>query len=139
MEAGEVTGATRSEPARGGYPGTSVAAALFSSLFFPLIALIASLFLMGSQPDPRKRADLVAWAWVSVTLVALQVVAAFFIFFGSSSNSASLPVQLPTHVSVKDACPDGLPDDGTAGVALKPGEYVALCNWSGKQTIAPPP
>lgn len=139
MEAGEAAVDARAEPAGGGYPGTSVAAALLSSLFFPLVALIASLFLLGSERDPRRRGDLVTWASVSGILIVIQVVVAVFIFVGTSSGSSQAPVQAPAQLSAKQACPDGLPDDGAAGMGLKPGDYLTLCNWSGKETIAPSP
>ena len=107
---------------------------MLSSLFFPLISLIAALFLLGNQRDQRKRQDLVLWIWGSVTILVLQVVVvAAFVFAGSSSSSGVVrPVR-------SEACPDGAPDDGAAGPALRPGEYISLCNWAGKQTIAPSP
>ncbi len=43
-------------------------------VFFPLIALIAALLLQGGDVDPRKRAELRTWAWVSAGWLALQVV-----------------------------------------------------------------
>jgi hypothetical protein len=48
-----------------GYGGAAVAGALLAALFFPLIALIAALLLQGGQSDPRKKAQLRTWAWVS--------------------------------------------------------------------------
>jgi hypothetical protein len=48
-----------------GYAGAAVAGAVLGTLFFPLISLIAALLLQGSQTDPRKRAQLRTWAWVS--------------------------------------------------------------------------
>jgi hypothetical protein len=38
---------------------------VLAALFFPFIALIAALLLQGGQPDPRKKAQLRTWAWVS--------------------------------------------------------------------------
>jgi hypothetical protein len=58
MEAG-------SAPAEAGYGGAAVAGAVLAALFFPFIALIAALLLQGGQPDPRKKAQLRTWAWVS--------------------------------------------------------------------------
>ncbi len=48
-----------------GYTGAAVAGAVLATLFFPFFALIAALLLQGGQPDPRKRAQLRTWAWVS--------------------------------------------------------------------------
>jgi hypothetical protein len=53
------------EEAGRGYDSASVAGALLGTLFFPLIALIAALLLQGGQPDPRRKAQLRTWAWVS--------------------------------------------------------------------------
>lgn len=62
MEAG---GTPQVEDVGTGYDGASVAGALLATLFFPFIALIAALLLQGGQPDPRKKAQLRTWAWVS--------------------------------------------------------------------------
>ena len=47
-----------------------------ATLFFPLIALIAALLLMGNETNPRKRSQLRTWAWWSGGLMALGVVIA---------------------------------------------------------------
>jgi hypothetical protein len=52
------SGSTPSEAPDAGYAGAAVAGAVLATLFFPLIALIAALLLQGSQPDPRKKAQL---------------------------------------------------------------------------------
>ena len=52
-------------PAEAGYGGAAVVGALLATLFFPFIALIAALLLQGGQSDPRKKAQLRTWAWVS--------------------------------------------------------------------------
>jgi fumarate reductase subunit D len=54
-----------------GYDTAAVAGAALATIFFPLIALIAALLLMGGQTDPRKRSQLRTWAWVSGAFVAL--------------------------------------------------------------------
>jgi hypothetical protein len=48
-----------------GYNGAAVAGAVLATVFFPLIALIAALILQGNESDPRKKAQLRAWAWAS--------------------------------------------------------------------------
>jgi hypothetical protein len=48
-----------------GYDGAAMAGAVLATLFFPFIALIVALLLQGGQPDPRKKAQLRAWAWAS--------------------------------------------------------------------------
>jgi hypothetical protein len=62
MEGG--TSAPREE-AGTGYSGAPVAGAVLGTLFFPFISLIAALILQGGQSDPRKKAQLRTWAWVS--------------------------------------------------------------------------
>ena len=58
MEAG-------SAPSEVGSKGPAVAGAVLATLFFPLIALIAALLLMGNENNPHKRSQLRTWAWVS--------------------------------------------------------------------------
>ena len=48
-----------------GYTGAAVAGAALATVCFPFISLIAALLLQGNQPDPRKKAQLRTWAWVS--------------------------------------------------------------------------
>ena len=62
------------EPVGTGYDGAAVAGAVLATLFFPFIALIAALLLQGGQPDPRKKAQLRTWAWVSAGWMALDLV-----------------------------------------------------------------
>src|SRR3954447_7488292 len=71
MEAG-----TSGGPEATGYNGAAVAGAVLATFFFPLIALIAALLLLGAQKDPSKRASLRMWAWVSGGWILLQVVLA---------------------------------------------------------------
>jgi cellobiose-specific phosphotransferase system component IIC len=66
----------RSAPPDTGYNGAAVAGAVLATLFFPFISLIAALLLQGGQPDPRKRAQLRTWAWVSGSWLLLGVVIA---------------------------------------------------------------
>ena len=55
----------------GPYNGAAVAGAVLATLFFPLIALIAALLLMGNETSPARRSQLRAWAWASGGLLAL--------------------------------------------------------------------
>ena len=61
MEAGPAPSTAPGE----GYNGAAVAGAVLATLFFPFIALVAALLLQGGDVDPRKRAQLRTWAWVS--------------------------------------------------------------------------
>jgi pheromone shutdown protein TraB len=62
------------------YDGAAVAGAVLATLFFPLIALIAALLLMGNEQSPRRRSQLRTWAWVSGGLTALGVLLAVLVF-----------------------------------------------------------
>ncbi len=57
-----------------GYTDAAVAGAVLATLFFPLIALIAALLLQGNEPEPRKKAQLRTWAWVSLGWLAVGTV-----------------------------------------------------------------
>lgn len=61
----------RAEP---GYSGAAVVGAVLATIFFPLIALIAAVLLLGGQQDPAKRSQLRSWAWISGAWVVLGVV-----------------------------------------------------------------
>ena len=69
MEAGPV-------PSEAGYDGAAVAGAALTTFFFPFVALIAALILQGGQTDPRKKAQLQTWAWVSGGWLVLGVIVA---------------------------------------------------------------
>ena len=80
MEAG-------SAPAEAGYNGSAVAGAVLATIFFPLIALIAALILLGNESNPRKRSQLRTWAWWSGGLMALGVVLVILAFVAVGSGS----------------------------------------------------
>jgi hypothetical protein len=68
------------------YPGTTVVAAALATFFFPLIALIIALVLMGQQRNERKRAQLKTWAWASAGWIAFGFVLALVFFLAVSSS-----------------------------------------------------
>jgi pheromone shutdown protein TraB len=72
-----------------GYTGPAVAGAVLATLFFPLIALIAALLLMGNETNPRKRSQLRIWAWWSGGLMALGVVLAVLAVISIGVGSGS--------------------------------------------------
>jgi len=77
-----------SAPSDAGYAGSAVAGAVLATLFFPLIALIAALLLMGNETNSRKRSQLRTWAWWSGGLMALGVVIALLVIgIGVGSGS----------------------------------------------------
>jgi hypothetical protein len=115
-----------------GYTGAAVAGAALATLFFPLISLIAALLMQGGQSDPRKKAQLRTWAWVSAGWLALGVVVAILLVsVGSGSGSGS-----STH---SGPCVGG-PKIGATGTQV-PGsttKFVEPCAISGSQTITMP-
>jgi hypothetical protein len=60
-----------SAPSEAGYNSPAVAGAVLATLFFPLIALIAALILMGNEINPQKRSQLRTWAWASGAMLVL--------------------------------------------------------------------
>ena len=79
-----------SAEADSGYPGAAVAGAVLATLFFPFISLIAALLLQGGQPDPRKKAQLRTWAWVSVGWLGFGVlIVVLLVGVGSGSGSGA--------------------------------------------------
>ena len=66
MEAGTSPPPPEARP----YDGAAVAGAVLATLFFPLIALIAALLLMGNETSPARRSQLRTWAWASGGLLA---------------------------------------------------------------------
>jgi hypothetical protein len=62
------------------YNGAAVAGAVLATLFFPLIALIAALLLMGNETSPARRSQLRTWAWASGAFLALGFVLVALIF-----------------------------------------------------------
>jgi hypothetical protein len=63
------------------YPGTTVLAAVLATFFFPLIALIIALVLMGQQRNERKRAQLKTWAWASAGWIAVGFLISLLFLF----------------------------------------------------------
>src|SRR3954447_25211643 len=84
MEAG-----TSGGPEATGYNGAAVAGAVLATFFFPLIALVAALLLLGGQRNPSKRASLRMWAWVSGGWILLQVVIALVLLASVTHTSGS--------------------------------------------------
>jgi hypothetical protein len=64
----------------GPYNGAAVAGAVLATLFFPLIALIAALLLMGNESSPQRRSQLRTWAWASGAFVAFGFVLVLLAF-----------------------------------------------------------
>ena len=81
----EPTQAPPDEP----YPSPALFGAAVATFFFPVISLIAALFLLSAEQRPTRRASLRTWAWVSAGWIALQLLAVvlFIAAFWSGSSS----------------------------------------------------
>jgi hypothetical protein len=73
----------------GRYNGPAVAGAVLATLFFPLIALIAALILMGNETNPERRSQLRTWAWCSGGLMVFGVALIALAFIGNGSGSGA--------------------------------------------------
>jgi hypothetical protein len=82
----EPTQAPADEP----YPTPALLGAAVATFFFPVISLIAALFLLSAERRPIRRASLRTWAWVSAAWIALQVlfVLLFVISFSSGGGGS---------------------------------------------------
>jgi hypothetical protein len=112
------------------YPGSTVAAAVLATLFFPVLSLIAALLLMGRERDSLKRADLRRWAWLSGGWIACQVIV-FAIVAAVVFSSAS------TSVDRSGPCVGG-PEPGASAEIRPDGTAVLPCAISGTATIQSP-
>jgi hypothetical protein len=76
-------------PGERAYPSSTVAAAAVATLFFPVISLIAALFLLGNERDPGKRSMLRTWALAAGGFLALQALFVVLAFVAWSSGGGS--------------------------------------------------
>jgi hypothetical protein len=83
-----VTEESRPRESGWGYPGSVVAAAVLATLAFPVLSLIAALYLLGREQDERKRAGLRTWAWSAGGLLAIGVLAVALLAFAVTSHSS---------------------------------------------------
>jgi hypothetical protein len=92
----EQHGTDGTQPREEGYAGPTIAAAVLMSLFFPLISLIAALFLLGRERDPVKKSSLRTWAIATVVLFVLQILLVIGLLAAVSSGSDVGPaVEVP--------------------------------------------
>jgi hypothetical protein len=114
-----------------GYSGAAVAGAVLATLFFPVIALIAALLLVGGQADPGKGSQLRTWAWASGGWLVVQVVILVLLAnVGGGSRSGS--------PSRSGPCQGG-PQPNAAGRRI-PGThtFVFPCVFGGTETTRLP-
>ena len=120
---------TLGERTRGeGYPGSAVAAAALATLFFPLVSLIAALFLYGRETNPVKKASLRTWAFASGGWIAAQVLLAVVLFAAATSGTAE---------DTSGPCQGG-PAMGVAGEQRDDGTTVFPCEFGGSVTVTLP-
>jgi hypothetical protein len=119
---------TAPSPARRGYPGSNVAAAVIATLFFPVLSLIAALVLLGREADDERRRDLRTWAWSSGGWIAVQAIVfvAIAAVLASSSGAAKVDRSGP--------CVGG-PELGKSATVRADGTAVVPCSISGTATI----
>lgn len=113
---------------RAGYPSSTVAAAVIATLFFPVVSLIAALFLLGNQSDPARRSALRTWALAAAAWLALQAVVAVLMFAAFWAGSGGSDLSGP--------CVGG-PKIGAAGrdIAGNGTKFVVPCAISGTTTV----
>ena len=112
-----------------------MAGAALLTFFFPLIALIAALLLVGRQADPRMRSRLRTWAWLSggwLVLSVVLVLLAVGAVGGSGSGAGGVSR------SRSGPCQGG-PKLGAAGTQI-PGthKFVFACVFGGTETTRMP-
>jgi hypothetical protein len=71
------------------YPGAALLGAAVATFFFPVISLIAALFLLSAERGPSRRASLRTWAWTSVAWILVQVLAFVLLLAAWSSGGGS--------------------------------------------------
>ena len=124
-----------------GYTGASVAGAVLATLFFPLIALIVALLLLGGQTDPRKRQQLRQWAWVTGGWLAFWTLMIVFAFVGFATGSSGQVVHFsrPGGQQASQPCSGG-PKIGAPGypVAGSKTKFAVPCAFGGTATITMP-
>jgi hypothetical protein len=115
-----------------GYPGTTVAAALLATLFFPVISLIVALLLVGNQQDPTKRRALRTWAWAAGGWLALQALIALILILSIATSAG-------TQTDRSGPCVGG-PEIGAAGKDISGNgtKFVIPCSISGTTTVKVP-
>ncbi len=117
------------------YPGSTVAAAALATLAFPVVSLIAALFLIGREGSPQRRGQLKMWALAAGSWLALQAAVAIVVFAGFASGGTS-PVEVEPPAK-GEPCVGGPKEGATARVDEK-GNAVLPCEFGGTVTIRTP-
>jgi hypothetical protein len=114
-----------------GYSGAAVAGAVLATLFFPPIALIAALLLLGGQADPVKRRSLRTWAWSSAAWLVVPAVIVIALFARGGDSTSRIDRSGP--------CVGG-PQLGAEGrdVSGNGTKFVVPCSTSGTATVTFP-
>jgi hypothetical protein len=122
-----------------GYPGSTVAAAVVATIFFPIISLIVALVLVGNQRDPAKRRALRTWAWGSVGWAVCQALVGIVLFAAGSGGTGIGPTY-GGKVDRTGPCVGG-PEIGASGTDISGNgtKFVMPCAISGTTTVNWPP
>lgn len=110
------------------YPGSTVAAAVLATLFFPLLSLIAALFLHGRETNPAKKRSLRTWAIASGGWIVVQLLLAVLAFAAMTTTTGD---------ETSGPCQGG-PAIGAAGEERPDGTTVFPCEISGSATVRLP-
>ena len=112
-----------------------MAAAVLATLFFPVVSLIAALFLLGRERDEAKRRDLRLWAWASAGWILAQ--ALVFVALACAVFSVGSSEIERGEVERSGPCVGG-PELGEAVETDENGRAVVPCAISGTATVTVP-
>jgi hypothetical protein len=118
-----------------GYPGSTVAAAVLATIFFPVISLIVAVVLLGNQRDPAKRRGLRTWAWGSVGWCVVQILIGIVLFSAGSGGTGVGPIN-GGEVDRAGPCVGG-PEIGATGKDISGNgtKFVIPCSISGTTIV----
>jgi hypothetical protein len=118
-------------PGERAYPSSTLAAAAVATLFFPVISLIAALFLLGNERNPGKRSMLRTWAFAAAGFLVLQALVVLLAFVTFASGSAG-----DIGIDRSGPCIGG-PEIGATGKDISGNgtKFVVPCAFGGTTTV----
>jgi hypothetical protein len=118
-----------------GYPGSTVAAAVLATIFFPVISLIVAVVLLGNQRDSAKRRGLRTWAWGSVGWGVVQILIGIVLFNAGPGGTGVGPIN-GGEVDRAGPCVGG-PEIGATGKDISGNgtKFVIPCSISGTTIV----
>ena len=129
----EASGSTLPEKKPSPYPGSTIAAAVIATFFFPLVSLIVALVLHGRERDPGKKGMLRNWALASGAWIAVEILIGLALFAAASGSVVG-------DSNRSGPCVGG-PEIGASGKDISGNgtKFVLPCAISGTVTLASPP